>query len=227
MNLKPLSTIADLAKNIERLDEILLQEMMIKHPTGVKVLAAPKRLEEAGLLSPSHLQKTYSLLKAMFDRIVVDLPIAFDEPMFTTLHYADEILLVTLLNIPSLRNTKRYLEILGRLDYPQDRVRILVNRHSRGAEESLSIKEAAKALGQPIFYSIPNDYKTAISAINQGLPLMDLAPNAAIVKAFDELAHLLDGPPAGKKVSTQTTIEEQKPKKGLLGRFFRTPLEVK
>jgi len=227
MNLKPLSTIADLAKNIERLDEILLQEMMIKHPTGVKVLAAPKRLEEAGLLSPSHLQKTYSLLKAMFDRIVVDLPIAFDEPMFTTLHYADEILLVTLLNIPSLRNTKRYLEILGRLDYPRDRVRILVNRHSRGAEESLSIKEAAKALGQPIFYSIPNDYKTAISAINQGSPLMDLAPNAAIVKAFDELAHLLDGPPAGKKVSTQTTIEEQKPKKGLLGRFFRTPLEVK
>jgi pilus assembly protein CpaE len=227
MNLKPQSTIADLAKNIERLDGVLLLEMMTKHSTGVQVLAAPKRLEEAGLLSATHLQKAYSLLKTMFDWVVVDLPIAFDESMLATCQNADEILLVTLLNIPALRNTKRYLEIFWRLGYPRDRVRVLVNRYYRGAEGSLSPKEAEKALGHPIFHSIPNDYKAAISAINQGLPLRELVPNTPIVKAFDELARLLNSPAAGKKVPIQSPIaEERKPKRGLFGRFFRTPAEV-
>lgn len=227
MNLKPHSTITDLAKNIDRLDEVLLREMMTKHATGVQVLAAPKRLEEAGLLSATHLQKTYPLLKTMFDWVVVDLPIAFDEPMLATFQNADEILLVTLLNIPALRNTKRYLEIFWRLGYPRERVRLLVNRFHRGAEGSLSPKEAEKALGHPIFYSIPNDYKTVISAINQGLPLVDLEPNAQIVKAFDELARLLNGPSTGKKTPTRSSIvKAQKPKGGLFGRFFRNPVEV-
>jgi len=227
MNLKPHSTITDLAKNIERLDGVLLLEMMTKHSTGVQVLAAPKRLEEAGLLSQSHLQKAFPLLKTMFDWVVVDLPVAFDEATLGTLQHADEILLVTLLNIPSLRNTKRYLEIFWRLGYPRERVRLIVNRYYRGAEGSLSLKEAEKALGHRIFYSIPNDYTTVISAINQGVPLTKLAPKAPITEAFDELARLLSGPAAGQKVPTQPSIAfEQKPKKGLLGRLFKTSVEV-
>jgi pilus assembly protein CpaE len=201
--------------------------MMTKHSTGVQVLAAPKRLEEAGLLSQSHLQKAFPIFKTMFDWVVVDLPVAFDEATLGTLQHADEILLVTLLNIPSLRNTKRYLDIFWRLGYPRERVRLIVNRYDRGAEGSLSLKEAEKALGHGIFYSIPNDYAAVISAINQGLPLANLAPKAPIAEAFDALARRLSGPAAGPGVPTQPSIAlEQKPKKGLLGRLFKTSVEV-
>jgi pilus assembly protein CpaE len=228
LNLKPRATIIDLAKNIERLDGVLLRELMTKHSTGVEVLAAPKRLEEAGLLSQAHLQKAYSLLKVMFDWVVVDLSIALDEPMLTTLHYADEILLVTLLNLPSLRNAKRYLEILGRLGYPHDRVKILVNRYQRGGDGTVGIKEAEAALGQPIVHSVPNDYRIVAAAINQGLPLMTLEPHHPIVKSLDDLGRLLDEPPAGRKASLPIPgAKEEKSKKSFLGRLFSVPAEVK
>jgi pilus assembly protein CpaE len=225
MNLKPRSSIADLAQNIERVDGVLLLEMMTKHASGVQVLPAPKRLEEAGHLTLSHLQKIHPLLKSMYDWVVVDLPVNIDEPMLGTLQYADEILLVTLLNIPSLRNTKRYLEIFSRLGYPRDRVKLIVNRYYHKAEGSLSIKETEKALGHSIFYSIPNDYLTAISAINQGLPLMELEPKASIAKAFHEMAGMLIQLHENQK--TVMIGRDEKSKKGLLTRLFGSSVEKK
>jgi pilus assembly protein CpaE len=194
LGLKPRATISDLAKSIDRLDAVLLLELMTKHASGVQVLAAPKLLEEAGLLSHAHLNKIYALVKAVFEVAVVDLPVAFDEQMLATLQHADEILLVTMLNIPSLRNTRRYLEIFWRLGVPKERVRVVVNRHDRRAEGALSVKDAEQALRHPIFFLIPNNYDDVLSAINQGIPLADVVPNDPIVKAFHELAGQLCRP---------------------------------
>jgi pilus assembly protein CpaE len=228
LDLKPQMTITDLMKGIERLDEVLLMEMMTKHPTGVQVLAAPKRLEEAVLLSLADLQKAYTLLKAKFDWVVIDLPVVFDEPMLGTLQSADEILLVTLLNVPSLRNTRRYLEIFWRLGFPRERVKIVVNRYERHAEGALSLKEAEEALDHPLFCVIPNDYTSVISAINQGVPLAYLVQNTPIVKAFDALAQLLTRPPSERKRPVASlTVEASRPKKGLLTRLFGASVEAK
>lgn len=225
LNLKPQLTITDLIQNIERLDGVLLQEMLTKHASGVQVLAAPKRLEESGLLTREHLQRINPLLKSSFDWTVIDLPVAFDDPVLGTLPYADDILLVTLLNIPSLRNTKRYLEIFERLGCPSEKVKLVVNRYYRKAEGDLSLKEAEEALGHPVFFSIPNDYLAAISSINQGVPLGDLVPKTPIVQAFDELARLLCGAGA-RQAAAQPSIQEEKSKTGLFGRFFKTVGEV-
>jgi pilus assembly protein CpaE len=228
LDLKPHATVADLAKNIERMDATLLGEMLTKHDTGVQVLAAPKLLEEAGALSHAHLQKAYGLLKSIFDWVVVDLPVTFDESMLTTLQQADEILLVTLLNIPSLRNTKRYLEIFGRLEIPRERVRLVVNRYYQKAEGTLSLKEAEKALAHPIFYTIPNNYMAVISAINQGMPLRALDPDAPIVKAFDQLAGLLCRVAPGMKGSAHPAAHNgHAAKSGLWARLFEHSAEAK
>jgi pilus assembly protein CpaE len=227
LDLKPHATVADLAKNSERLDAILLREMMVMHPTGVHVLAAPKVLEEAGLLTHVHLQKAYALLKSIFEWVVVDLPVTFDEPMVTTLQNADEILLVTLLNIPSLRNAKRYLEIFWRLGIPRERVRVVVNRYDRKAEGSLSLKDAGAALEQPAFFTIPNNYDTVITAINGGKPLVEVAADNSIVKAFDGLAERLirsaRGPEAPGDASKS---KHHHSKQGMFARLFQRKVEV-
>lgn len=126
LNMKPQATLADLVQNINRLDSVLLREMMMRHASGVQVLAAPNGIEEMGLIHQPHLHTIYTILKSVFDWVVVDMQGGFDEPMLGTLPYADEILLVALLNIPALRNTKRYLEILERLGYGGDQVKIIV-----------------------------------------------------------------------------------------------------
>jgi pilus assembly protein CpaE len=227
LDLKPHATVADLAKNSERLDAILLREMMITHPTGVNVLAAPKVLEEAGLLTHAHLQKAYALLKSIFEWVVVDLPVAFDEPMLTTLQNADEILLVTLLNIPSLRNAKRYLDIFWRLGIPRERVRVIVNRYDRKDEGALSLKDAGSALEQPVFFTIPNNYVDVITAINGGKPLVDVAADRPIVKAFDGLADRLNRPARGPEAPGDASKSKNHPSKpGVFARLFQRKVEV-
>ncbi|HSG05085.1 MAG TPA: hypothetical protein VLB09_01680, partial [Nitrospiria bacterium] len=177
-----------------------------------------------------HLQKAYPLLKSMYEWVVVDLPVAIDEPMLATLQNVDEVLLVSLLNIPAIRNTKRYLEIFERLGLPPNRIKLIVNRYSRRSEDSLSIKEAEKALGHPVFATIPNSYATVISSINQGIPVAELSAGSPITKAFDDISDLLNTPSESLNGNGNGHMHNGNGKKSLgnlFSRIFKPAAEVK
>ena len=196
--------------------------------TGIQVLAAPRRVEEAANISQTHLHKSYPLLKSMYERTVVDLPVAIDEQMLATIQNVDEILLVTLLNIPAIRNTKRYLEIFERLGLPPERVKLVVNRYSRRSEDSLSLKEAEKALAHPVFATIPNSYAIAMSAINQGMPLSELSENSPITQSFNHIADLLNQTSESSKESGDSHNGNGKKSTGnLFSRIFKPSTQVK
>lgn len=225
MNLEPKATITDIAGQSERMDVPLLKEMMTRHTSGVSVLAAPRRLEEGSQLAASDIQKAYPSLLSAFDWVVVDLSGRFDELLFATLQYTDEILLVTQLNVVALRNAKRYIEIMERSGVPHDKVRLVVNRYHKRAEGAVNVKEAESALGHAIDYTLPDDEPTVTLAINRGFTLKQLAPKSAIVLAFDNMALQLNRSRGAEKSDVNVARQEMAPA-GFFARLFRTDKEV-
>jgi len=204
-------TILDLAKNAEKADYDFLHTLLVQHASGVYVLADPPTIEDGEQISAAQVRDVLSTLRSMFDYIVVDTPHQFDERTLTALEMSDIVLLVSLLNLPSLKNTQKCLELFGRIGLRDERVRLLLSRYLPNDEIP---KESIEGImNTPVFFSVPNDYPTVISSINRGKLLSEVAPDKEVTKSFDRMAELLEGPAPRKAVPER--------KKGILDSLFR------
>ena len=106
-----------------------------------------------------------------------------DENTIKILELSDTVLLVAILNLPSLTNVKRLMWTFQKLGYPEEKnVKIIVSRYLK--KSLISLKEAEETLNREIFWQIPNDYLSTMSAINQGKTLSMMAHGAEITKCF-------------------------------------------
>jgi len=75
-----------------------------------------------------------------------------------------------------------------------DKVRVVVNRQGADSvEEGISLKKAEEVIGKPIFWQVPNDYRTMVEVRNNGVPLVEQAPKAAVTQSVIGLAEALTG----------------------------------
>ena len=210
-NVNPSYSILDLAKNAEKADYDFLHTLLIRHASGVYILADPPMIEDAEQISPAQVRDVLSTLRSMFDYIIIDTPHQFDERTLTALEMSDSVLLVSLLNLPSLKNTQKCLELFGRIGLRDERVRLLLSRYLPNDEIP---KESIEGImNTPVFFSVPNDYPTVISSINRGKLLTEVAPDKEVTKSFDRMAELLEGP------GVKQIVPEKK--KGILDSLFR------
>jgi pilus assembly protein CpaE len=210
-NVNPSYSILDLAKNAEKADYDFLHTLLIRHASGVYILADPPMIEDAEQISPDQVRAVLSTLRSMFDYIIIDTPHQFDERTLTALEMSDIVLLVSLLNLPSLKNTQKCLELFGRIGLRDERVRLLLSRYLPNDEIP---KESIEGImNAPVFFSVPNDYPTVISSINRGKLLSEVAPDKEVTKSFDRMAELLEGPGPKKAVPER--------KKGIMESIFR------
>src|SRR5512139_748537 len=210
-NVNPSYSILDLSKNAEKADYDFLHTLLVRHSSGVYILADPPLIEEAEQISASQVRQVLSTLRSMFDYVIVDTPHHFDERTLTALEMSDIVLLVSLLNLPSLKNTQKCLELFGRIGLRDERVRLLLSRYLPNDEIP---KESIEGIMNcPVFFSIPNDYPTVISSVNRGKLLSEIAPDKEVTKSFDQMAKLLEG-----GVPKQSAPEK---KKGILENIFR------
>jgi pilus assembly protein CpaE len=176
----------------------------------VYILADPPVIEDAEQISAAQVRDVLSKLKSMFDYVIVDTPHQFDDRTLTALEMSDIVLLVSLLNLPTLKNTLKCLELFGRLGLRDERVRLVLNRYL--PDEEISKERIEGILDCPVSFIIPNDYPTVISAINRGKLLSEVAPDKEVSKSFDRLAELVEGPGLRRKVPER--------KKGILESIF-------
>ena len=208
-------SILDLAKNAEKADYDFLHTLLVRHASGVYILADPPMIEDAEQISPAKVRGVLSTLRSMFDYIIVDTPHQFDERTLTALEMSNVILLVSLLNLPSLKNTQRCLELFSRIGLRDERVRLVLSRYLPNDEIP---KESIEGImNTPVFFSIPNDYPTVISSINRGKLLSEIAPGKEVSRSFDRMAELLEGPGHGSGSKKEAPVR----KKGVLESIFR------
>lgn len=200
-NVTPAYSILDLAKNAEKADHEFLHSLLVHHGGGVYILADPPSIEEAERISPAQVRDVIVALRSMFDFVVVDTPHQFDERTLTALEMSDVVILVSLLNLPSLRNTQRCLELFGRIGLGDDRIRLVLSRYL--PDDEISKESVEKTLQRPVFFTVPNDYPSVIASVNRGRPLREVAPDKEITRSFRQLAALLLGarPASGKAVA--------------------------
>ena len=187
----------EITKNIDRLDNTFLKNILTQHKSGVQVLPSPAYLNGHVRATPDIMSRLLGLMKRMFDFVIIDAGQSTDDTSIKMLEVSDMLMLVTILSLPCLANTNKLLRSLTELGYvPKDKINVVLNRYIKKGEISLGDAEAG--IGKELFWVVPNDYDTSMSAINSGKPLLNIAPGAAITKSFIELAKSLNDPEAGK-----------------------------
>jgi pilus assembly protein CpaE len=190
LDLNPRHTLADLGDDHE-LDAVFLRSVMERHSSGCSVLAAPKRVEEAELQTGEQTERVLELLKQEFDWVIVDVSRSWNDPSARALAGADQILLVTLLEVTTLNHAKQHVDLLTRLGHQNGRVRLIANRFSKS--DPVTEKDCEDFVGRPVEARIPNDYATSATCLSQGIPVLEIAPGSALNRAFQRLGRELQG----------------------------------
>ncbi len=155
-------------------------------------------------------------LRRNYDFVIVDGVRGFDELSLAALDGSQHVFLALTQDVPAVRNGQRCLELFGRLQYDQGRIKILLNRYQKASK--ITVEVVSETLGQPLTHTISNDFILLIDAINRGVLLADAAPRAKITQDVEGLIpHLLPertprlrrpsllGTLFGKKVADGTT----------------------
>ncbi len=196
----PEYTLADIAQNVERLDLTLLKKSLTVHSTGVHLLPRPMQLEDVRMITPEKLQRVIGLLKTSFTHLVLDTSKSYSELDMLALRAADEVLMVTQLDLPCLRNVVRLLMTFDDDESMRTKVKVVVNRYGQDSGQ-ISLKKARDTIGRDVYWQIPNDYRVMVEVRNNGVPLLQHAPKAAITQSIGLLGDALCGKEADEEAS--------------------------
>ena len=187
MDVKSMFNWGEIAGNVSRLDPTYLTSVLSKHSSGVHVLSSSNGLDGINSPTPEVIEKLLGVMLTEFDCIVIDAGKTLDKNCLKVLEVSDTVLLVAILNLPSLTNVKRLMWTFQKLRYPEEKnIKVIVSRYLK--KSLISLKEAEETLNREIFWQIPNDYLSTMSAINQGKTLFMMAHGAEITKCFARLA---------------------------------------
>ncbi len=192
MDLKPSFNISYMLENLDKMNEDFLLSTMEKYKnTSLYVLADPPFFKQAADILPEHITRLFSMLKKTFSYIIVDAESSFDAKNIAALTESDLIFLVTIANLPALRNAQRCLELFERLGFDKNKTQILLNRYMENDE--ISIEDIESVMSRKVYWKIPNNYFTMMSSINKGIPISDINPDSNVAKSYRDLAlHLTD-----------------------------------
>ena len=188
LDVKPQFSLADVCLNEGRLDQAMLGKMLVRHPSGIHLLASPPDYADARTVTASGVKRALDLARKMAPEVVVDLEDCFHAEQMEVLRQATGILVVCRLEFTSLRNTRRMLDHFARQAIQRSRVKVVVNQH--GQQGELQVDEAEDALNEKVAAFIPHDPKAIHGANNTGVPLALADPNAKVVRSIMELANI-------------------------------------
>ena len=182
LGVRPRYSLLDAIDNLHRLDREFLRELVVKHKSGLEILAGSDQFDRPGAADSSAIEELFRLLARQYEYILVDAGSQINSCTVAALYTADTIFMVANPDVPSVRNAQRLLDRVRQLGACGERVRVLLNR----AAEPYPIppKQIEGALGHPIHHTFPSDYKTVSTALNSGVPLA-LTGNSDIASQFD------------------------------------------
>jgi pilus assembly protein CpaE len=185
-NERPVSNVADVARNIQRLDAQLLESAMTQAAPGLFVLAAPDDPAHAGDVTPAHVKAILQLASQIFDYVVVDLGRSLTLVTLQALDQSDRVYAVLQLTLPFIRDGKRLRDVFRSLDYPAKKIHWIVNRHQK--ETQITLADLKRTLGIADVVTLPNQYEVVAASVNEGVTVDRVAPGSAITKALRQLA---------------------------------------
>jgi len=192
-------SIADLMDPTTELVAALLDNALAVHRnSGLSVLARPELPEDAQRVTKQGVHRLLGVVSRLFDYVLIDSVMSTDPLYHSILTAADLNILVMQLNVPSARNTERFLGTMRRMGVNADHIKVVVNRSTRKGYD-IDPEEVERALGLKIAWSVPNDFRNAITAINYGEPVVLRSPRAEMSDSLQGLMQMLNGRSSGRK----------------------------
>ena len=188
LQVDPKHTIVDAARDVDKLDESLLESLLARHTSGMRVLSAPLEPSLADEVSTQVVVKTIGMLKRMFEYIVIDTAPFLDEPVLSILERSDVVLLVVDMDLPSVKNAKLALDTLRLIKFPFEKIKLVLNRVNSKAR--LDIDELERSLGLEVQAAVSSD-KLVPRAVNEGEPVVSLYPRSRVARDLRSVARLV------------------------------------
>lgn len=199
-HLKPRGTIANLVAEFgeggEIDDETLMRYVMTHEESGLSILPAPLRPDEADSIKANHIHIILQRLQKRFHYIVVDTPNYLSDTVLTSLELSDTIILLLAQELPTIKNGKLMLEIMKTLGYPKEKIKIVLNRFDE--KSPFTIKDIEETLEHPIEGKVPSEGMTVMPAVNEGTPFLLRSGEKPISLALLEIARTIAGADAKK-----------------------------
>lgn len=170
LNLPPGRNITDLVDTINDLDPDSIDTVALAHTSGAKVVLAPPRPEMADLLQADHLKRILDEMRLNYDYIIVDTATVINDLVLTALDLADRIVLLTTPDIPAIKNARLFFEITDALNYPPNKIMLVVNKIDR--RTGITAQMIEDNIKHPVVGQIPLDEATVLNSINRGVPFM-------------------------------------------------------
>jgi pilus assembly protein CpaE len=180
---KKTTSILDLIEHGDQLDSGLVFKTLQSHHSGLSVLHGCENLE---LVDPKVLGKILTILRPLFDWIVIDLSHFLDNLNLAALQDADQVLIVTDLLVPNLENLKKWWSQYDGWHLERDKAKVIVNRYQKN--EGVTLEDLQHLQNHPVFYTLPSDYFPLSESINHGLPIIEMTPRSKLSRALQELA---------------------------------------
>jgi pilus assembly protein CpaE len=185
----PRATITDLAAAAGDVDSKKLKAFVTTDSrTGVSVLPAPQRPEEADMIGQAELAAILKAARHAYDAVVVDTGPLFDAAVLAALDHSDQLLLVSNPEVTSLKNVRIGLETIDRLGFDRDRVSLVANR--LGAAGGVGHGDIEQALDSKIAFELPDDPEVP-AAINRALPVVVADEDSRFARAIADLLPLV------------------------------------
>jgi pilus assembly protein CpaE len=181
------TNLTDLTARSEELDPEVVQDVLIKHETtGINILAAPSRPEQAESVRGENFVDVLRYLKGMFAYIIVDTGSGLDEVTLAAIDASDLVVVITTQDIPSIKNIRLFLSLTDALGYPRQQVVLAMNRFDK--RRNVTPERVAEIAKSPVVATLPLEEKFVIPAMDRGVPFLIQNKNHPVSKGIIELA---------------------------------------
>lgn len=200
LGMPPERTIYDLAMSGGSLDAEKLGDFLAEHESGLRVMLAPRRPDQAGSVQVDFIRELLDALRAMADFVVVDTPPSFSPEVIAAIDKANALCVVAMLDALSLKNTRLALETLERMRIPDASIRVVLNRAD--SRVGVTAEDATHLLGRAPDVLVPS-HRDITRSVNEAAPIVTGSSSDAR-QAFEALAQSYLPQEAGAEVAAST-----------------------
>jgi pilus assembly protein CpaE len=218
MNCNTNRTIADLIPTVGDLSPQVLDSVLVNHESGVRVLLAPTRPEVAELFHPEHVKQILQALRRTHEYVVVDTWTTFQEVILGIFDVSSEIILLTTLDMPAIKNIRVFLDVCDAIQYPKERVLLVINRGD--ASSGLSLEDIEESVQHKVAATLVSAGALVTSSINRGVPFLMTDPGATISQNVEDLARRLLRPEDQQEAPAPEPVQAEPRRRQGLGRLM-------
>jgi pilus assembly protein CpaE len=189
LQIDPVRTIDDLVGQMDSMSDERLDAALLRHESGLRVLPAPVLPVRDGDIGAKDVIEIVHRLRSMYDVVVVDTGPVFDDDLISILEFADHVVTVVDMDLPSVKNAKVALDRMRQIGFDMDSIRLVVNRANSKAR--LDLGELERSLGLRVGGSVPSD-RLVPQSVNEGIPVIALSPRSKVARSFHALAEAFE-----------------------------------